>query len=216
MLPDALLKCFKAHPWHGVSAGKKAPEIVNAYIEIVPTDSVKYEVEKEYGLLRIDRPQKYSNRCPTLYGFVPRTYCGEKIGGFCGERTSKTGIIGDGDALDICVLSERPISHGDILLRAVPIGGLRMIDKDQADDKIVAVLHEDSVYGGWTDIAQCPAMLIDRLQHYFLTYKNYPGGDDQPVSIAGVYGREEAMRVIALSQEDYRAKFPDISEIQVA
>ena len=120
---------------------------MNAFIEIVPTDTVKYELDKTTGCLNVDRPQKFSNVCPTLYGFIPQTYCGEEVGAFCAERSGREGIDGDGDPMDICVLTEKAISHGDILVRAIPIGGLRMLDNEEADDKIVAVLEGDAVYG---------------------------------------------------------------------
>src|SRR5690242_3146626 len=103
---------FQAHPWHGISPGEHAPDTVTAYIEIVPTDPVKYELDKPSGHLRIDRPQRYSSLCPTLYGFVPQTYCGEEVAKRCMERTGRTGIKGDHDPLDICVLTERPVVHG--------------------------------------------------------------------------------------------------------
>ncbi|HLT23729.1 MAG TPA: inorganic diphosphatase, partial [Ignavibacteria bacterium] len=70
---------LKAHPWHGVHIGDNFPDIVTSYIEIVPTDTVKYEIDKHSGMLTIDRPQMYSNICPTPYGFVPQTFCGEKV-----------------------------------------------------------------------------------------------------------------------------------------
>src|SRR5262245_27747371 len=131
---------FKGHPWHGIAIGSDAPDVVTCYIEIVPSDTIKYEVDKISGLLKIDRPQQYSNYCPTLYGFLPQTYCGEKLGVFTGQRISRDGIVGDGDPLDICVLTEKTIPRGDILLQAIPIGGFRLIDRKQADDKIIAVL----------------------------------------------------------------------------
>lgn len=80
-------------------------------------------------------------------------------------------MVGDGDPLDICVLSEKSIPHSDILLTASPIGGLSLADGGDADDKIIAVMRDDAVYGNFTDISQCPAALLDRLKHYFLTYK---------------------------------------------
>jgi inorganic pyrophosphatase len=178
---------------------------VTVYIEIVPTDTVKYEVDKATGILRIDRPQQYSNVCPSLYGFLPRTYCAERVGARCTERTGRPGIVGDGDPLDICVLTEKEITHGDILVRAVPIGGLRMIDGNEADDKIVAVLEGDAVFGSYTDVGECPAALLDRLRHYFLTYKQGPDRGARTVEIAEVYGRDEAHEVIRRSGEDYLA-----------
>ena len=118
----------RAHPWHGVPIGDDAPRRVTAYIELVPTDTVKYEMDKATGILRVDRPQQYSNVCPSLYGFLPRTLCAERVGARCQERTGRAGIVGDGDPLDVCVLTEKDIPHGDILIKAIPIGGLRMID----------------------------------------------------------------------------------------
>ena len=195
----------RAHPWHGVPLGADAPRCVTVYIEIVPTDTVKYEVDKPTGILRIDRPQQYSNVCPSLYGFLPRTLCAERVGALCTERTGRPGIVGDGDPMDVCVLTEKEISHGDILVRALPIGGLRMIDGDEADDKIVAVLEGDAVFGGYEDVGDCPSGLLDRLRHYFLTYKHGPDRGDRVVEIAQVYGRNEAHEVIRRSVEDYRA-----------
>lgn len=194
---------WKAHPWHGVSVGPRAPHEVNAYIEIVPTDTVKYEIDKDSGHLRIDRPHKYSSLCPTLYGFVPQTYCGGEVGKYCGEKAQRSNIYGDKDPLDICVLSERTVTHGDILLSAIPIGGLRIIDRGEADDKIVAVLSSDGMAGEWRDISHAPRTLIERLQHYFLTYKAAPDGTVSPVEIAAVYGTDEAREVIRLSMLDY-------------
>ena len=93
---------YTVHPWHGISAGVNAPDAVTAFIEIVPTDTVKYEIDKASGFLKVDRPQKYSNVLPCLYGFIPQTYCGQKIGDYCSSKTGRTGIYGDGDPLDIC------------------------------------------------------------------------------------------------------------------
>ncbi|CAI4033350.1 Inorganic pyrophosphatase [Nitrospira tepida] len=201
---------FKAHPWHGVPIGEKAPEVVTAYIEIVPTDTVKYEVDKASGFLKVDRPQRFSNFCPVYYGLVPQTFCGERVAELFAKRAKRKQMIGDGDPLDICVLTEKTIPHSDILLTALPIGGLSMADGGEADDKIIAVMKEDAVYGGYTDIADCPLTLIDRLQHYFLTYKSAPGTTQHKVEITSVYGREEALNVIRASHEDYREKFPEL------
>jgi len=198
---------FRAHPWHGVPLGDRAPEQVTCYIEITTSDTVKYELDKTTGLLTLDRPQRYSNVCPTLYGLLPQTYCGERVAQLSAERTGRVTLKGDGDPLDICVLAERPISHGDILLQAIPIGGLRMIDGDEADDKIVAVLVGDPAYGGFRDIGDCPAPLVARLVHYFETYKLAPGGTDNPCEITHTYGRDEAFDVIVRSQVDYHARY---------
>ncbi len=197
---------FRAHPWHGVPIGPRAPNVVTVYVEIVPTDTVKYEIDKASGYLKIDRPQKFSNVCPTLYGFVPQTFCGERVGELMAQRTGRHDIQGDGDPLDICVLSERTIAHGDILLEAVPIGGLRVLDANQADDKIIAVIEGDALAGSWQDIGDCPHEVIDRLKHYFLTYKGLPQSPPR-IEVAGVYDRAEAHEVIARSRYDYLARF---------
>jgi inorganic pyrophosphatase len=195
-----------AHPWHGISTG--TPDLVNCYIEIVPTDSVKYEIDKETGHLKLDRPQKYSSQCPALYGFIPQTHCGKRVGDFCAKASGRDSIEGDGDPLDIMVLTEKPITHGDLLVRAVPIGGLRMLDGNQADDKIIAVLYEDIMYGAWKDIDDCPPKLLKRLRHYFLTYKDLPGeGKSTKVEILANYGADEAKEILQLSVEDYREAF---------
>lgn len=194
-----------AHPWHGLGYGSKFPEMLTAYIEITPFDTVKYELDKDSGLLKVDRPQKFSNLCPALYGFVPQTYCGVEIGAFCSEKTGLKGIIGDGDPLDICVLSEKPINQGNIILQCRPIGGLRMIDAMEADDKIVAVLKDDLQFGDITDISQLNEAVVRRLKHYFLTYKLIPGEENKNrVQIPHVYDAAEAKQVLRIAAADYK------------
>ncbi len=203
---------FKPHPWHGVAIGPDAPGVVAVYVEIVPTDTVKYEIDKPSGHLKVDRPQKYSNVCPTLYGFIPQTYCGGQVAALSQGRTGRPTVRGDGDPLDICVLSEKAFTHGDFLLRAAPIGGLRLIDNDEADDKIIAVLQGDVAFGHLREIEDLPAAQIERLKHYFLTYKLAPGEERSQVEVTHVYGRAEACEVIERSREDYRELFPDLEE----
>ena len=174
----------------------------------MPTDTVKYELDKESGYLSIDRPQKFSNIVPSLYGFIPQTYCHDKVAAYAASRTNMGQLVGDCDPLDICVLTERPIAHGDLLLSARPIGGLRMIDQGEVDDKIIAVLKDDPIYGHIEDIGQCPASILARIKHYFLTYKDIPGEGEKKIEITAVYGREEADHVIALAAADYEASFP--------
>lgn len=206
-LHELLAILFQAHPWHGVAARTDAPNVLKAYIEIVPTDAVKYELDKPSGHLRVDRPQRFSSLCPTLYGFVPQTFCGDLVGELCSMRVNVPGIKGDGDPLDICVLTEKTFTHGDFFLRAVPIGGLRMIDGMEADDKIIAVLESDVAYGHFQHINDCPQGLIDRLKHYFLTYKQLPNEAPRRVEIADVYDHVEAMEVVERSIRDYRARY---------
>jgi inorganic pyrophosphatase len=206
-MPILFPSAFRAHPWHGVELGANAPSCVTAYIEIVPTDTVKYESDKVTGLLKVDRPQRFSNVCPSLYGFLPRTLCADRVGEYCSERTGRDGIAGDGDPMDICVLTEKEIGHGDLLVQAIPIGGMRMIDSNEADDKIIAVMQDDALYGQFSDISQCPKAVLERLRHYFLTYKHAPGSHEHRVEITHVYGRDEAFEVIRRSQEDYNSAF---------
>src|SRR5205085_2388207 len=133
----------KAHPWHGIAAGDDAPREVTVFIEIVPGDTVKYEIDKSTGYLKIDRPQQYSNIVPANYGFIPRTFCGTGIARLAASGSGKAVDRGDFDPLDVMVLSEHHIPRGDIILKAVPIGGLCLIDNGEADDKIIAVLKGD-------------------------------------------------------------------------
>ena len=205
-LQKLLAVMFQAHPWHGVSPGDPAG-VVQAFIEIVPTDTVKYELDKASGHLKIDRPQRFSSQPPTLYGFLPQTYCGKRVGERCSERTGVPNVRGDGDPMDICILTEKTMAHANFFLRARPIGGLRMVDGDEADDKIVAVLESDMAYGELRDIADAPKGVIERLRHYFLTYKQMPGEPLRTVRIAEIYDRVEAVEVIRRSLDDYRESF---------
>ena len=198
---------FQAHPWHGVRPGVNAPQSVSAYIEIVPTDAVKYELDKASGHLKVDRPQRFSSMCPTLYGFIPQTFCGIEVAALCAARAGREGIEGDGDPMDICVLSEKTFAHGSFFLNARPVGGLRMIDGQQADDKILAVLESDLAYGQLQNIGDVPSGLVDRLKHYFLSYKQLPAEAPRRVEIVDVYDQAEAMDVITRSLKDYKLKF---------
>jgi inorganic pyrophosphatase len=200
---------YKSHPWHGVNIGNEAPDIVTCFIEVVPTDTIKYEIDKETGYLKIDRPQKYSNVVPALYGFIPQTFCGQLIGQFCADKSGRNEIQGDGDPLDICVLTEKEVPHGDILAQALPIGGFRMIDGNQADDKIIAVLKGDIVYGKMRDISELPELVVNRLKHYFLTYKDMPGLEAD-CEITHLYNAEEAKKIITLSAKDYESRFDSL------
>ncbi len=197
---------YKSHPWHGIDIGNDAPNSVMCFIEVVPTDTIKYEIDKVSGYLRIDRPQKYSNVVPSLYGFIPQTYCGDLVGNYSAEKSGKKDIKGDGDPLDVCVLTEKDVMHGDIIAEVIPIGGFRMIDGDAADDKIISVLKGDVVYGGFTDVSDLPNLVLERLKHYFLTYKDMPGMNRES-EITHVYGVEEAREVIKKSMLDYEARF---------
>jgi inorganic pyrophosphatase len=194
---------YRPHPWHGLEAGPDPPEVLNAFIEITPFDLMKYEVDKVSGYLRVDRPQRSSAQPPTLYGFIPRTYCDEQV-----RKLAPTSKRGDGDPLDVCVLSERAIDHNEIIVRCRVIGGLQMVDHGEADDKIVAVLEGDYAWGDARDIKDVPPVQIERLQHYFLTYKLVPGEKVQ-ARIQKVYGRAHALKVVRAAMADYDATFGD-------
>ena len=192
---------FRPHPWHGLDAGQNPPESLNAYIEITPFDTMKYEVDKVSGYLRVDRPQRSSAQHPALYGFVPRTYCGERV---C--ALAPVAKRGDGDPLDICVLSERSIARNEIIVPCRVIGGLQMIDRGEADDKLIGVLDGDYMWGDARDITDVPSVLVERLQHYFLTYKLVPGQRAQ-AKITSIYGRNHAFKVVRAAIADYEEKF---------
>jgi len=202
---------WRPHPWHGLDPGARSPGVVEAYIEICPFDLVKYEIDKNTGYLRVDRPQRTSSQPPTLYGFIPRTYCGPRVGAL---MTGATG--GDGDPLDICVISERPINRSEVILSARVLGGLPMLDGGEADDKIVAVLENDPFWTHVEDIEDLPDPFIERLRHYFLTYKIEPGRPAS-VSIGDTYGRAHAEAVIQAALADYQEEFgpPATSVVQV-
>ena len=206
----ALQLLYKSHPWHGVAIGPESPRRVTVFVEIVPSDTVKYELDKDSGLLKVDRPQLYSNVCPSPYGFVPRTLCGPEVARLAEERTGRRGLVGDDDPLDIVVLTEKDFEHGDLLVQALPIGGLGMLDGQEVDDKIVAVMAKDAVYGGVSDIGQLPSLLTDRLKHYFLTYKQAPEDKQLACELLRVYGRDEACEVIRRSQADYATRFAPV------
>ncbi|HQJ08593.1 MAG TPA: inorganic pyrophosphatase [Deltaproteobacteria bacterium] len=192
---------WQPHPWHGLEIGPEPPRVVNAYIEITPFDLVKYEVDKRTGYLRVDRPHRTSSQPPALYGFIPRTLCGERF-----QRLSPRSLRGGSDPLDICVVSERPITKSEIVLLAKVVGGLQMIDDDEADDKIVAVLVNDYIWNWVEDVRTLPSVLIERLEHYFSTYK-LVAGEEPKISIDNVYGHLHAWQVIEAAIADYRAAF---------
>ncbi|MBL9147273.1 MAG: inorganic pyrophosphatase [Phycisphaerae bacterium] len=194
---------WRPHPWHGLLPGDNPPALVTAFIEITPFDLVKYEVHKQTGYLKVDRPQRTSSTPPALYGFIPRTFCGERVRDLCPgcERA-------DGDPLDICVLSERPINRGEVLLDARVVGGLQMVDGGEADDKIIGVLKNDPVWGSASDISDIPSAFVERLQHYFSTYKLKPGEPPHAV-IRAIYNREHAFRVVRAALADYDETYGD-------
>ncbi len=193
----------RPHPWHGLRCGDDPPRLVQAFIEITPFDLVKYEVDKESGYLKVDRPQRTSATPPMLYGFVPRTLCADRVAALSAHAKKA-----DGDPLDICVLSERPINKSDLVLDVRVVGGLQMLDDGEADDKIIAVLVGDPVWDGARELSDLPPLVIERLQHYFSTYKQRIG-EPSTISIRDVYGYTRAAKVVEAAMADYIAVYPD-------
>ncbi|MFN2302682.1 MAG: inorganic pyrophosphatase [Anaerolineales bacterium] len=192
---------WRPHPWHGLEVGPEPPNRVYAYIEMTSFDYIKYEVHKETGYLYVDRPQRTSSLTPALYGFIPRTYCGEHV-----IALSMGASRGDGDPLDICVVSERPINRAEIFLSAVVVGVVQLLDHEEADDKIIAVLHNDHIYGNVKDINELPEVIVERIKHYFRTYKMVEG-EEEHIKIIGVHGPEKAKKIVEAAIEDYNIAF---------
>jgi inorganic pyrophosphatase len=192
---------WRPHPWHGLEIGDESPRIVNAFIEITPFDLVKYEVDKTTGYLRVDRPHRTSSLPPTLYGFIPQTYCADRV-----QALMDGAECGDQDPLDICVISERPIARAEVTLRARVVGGLPMIDGGEADDKIIAVLANDEIWADVREITELPDRLVGRLRHYFSTYKTLPG-ETSVVEVGPPYSRDHAASVIEAAAADYAEAF---------
>lgn len=192
---------WRPHPWHGLSTGPNPPHLVNAYIEITPFDVMKYEIDKSTGYLRMDRPQTSSSLPPTLYGFIPRTYCADRVAGLS-ERAGQ----GDCDPLDICVITERPITRAEVLVSAKVIGVLKTLDGGRADDKILAVLDNDPVWGDVQDVSQMPEAVTFRLRHYFGTYKLIPGQSNR-VEVLSLHGSPEAVAVVSAAIADYEEAY---------
>lgn len=193
---------WRPHPWHGLNEGSDAPKQINVFVEITPFDSMKYEIDKETGYLRIDRPQTNSSLPPCTYGFIPRTLCAERV-----RKLSKGAKRGDGDPMDVCIMSETSINRAEVIVTARVVGGFRMVDDDEADDKIIAILDGDPAWGEAKDIKDIPEAMLDRLKHYFMTYKMTPKAKSD-VLIEEIYDAKAAFKVIKASLDDYAEAFP--------
>lgn len=192
---------WRPHPWHGLPVGPEPPALVSVFVEITPFDHVKYEIDKHSGYLRVDRPLYTSSRPPTVYGFVPRTLSADAV-----RDLMPGAMVGDGDPLDVCVVSTHPVMHPEVLLSARVVGGIPMLDSAEADDKIIAVLVGDAAWGKVRDVAELPEPIVDQLVHYFATYKQLrnPTGE---VIIGDIYGRDRAEAVVAAAMADYVAAY---------
>ena len=168
------MKMYSANPWHSVAAGKEIPKVVNSIIEIPKGSKGKYELDKESGLLRLDRVLYSSVHYPANYGFIPRTYCDDK------------------DPLDILVICSIDVDPLCIIESKV-IGVMHMLDDDEQDDKIISVANNDMAMNYINDISELPPHTIVELRRFFEDYKKL---EHKQVVVEQFLGREEAYRII--------------------
>jgi len=178
---------MKFNPWHDVSIGDNAPGVVKGIIEIPKNVRAKYELDKESGMLILDRVLFASINYPANYGFIPRTYCD------------------DDDPLYILVISQIDIVPM-CLVEANVIGVMRMIDGDEMDDKIIAVATNDMSFNHVKDISDLPAHWLIELKSFFQDYKKL---EYKTVVVEEFQNREVAMKVVEQAIKDYDAKFGD-------
>ena len=198
---------FRPHPWHGVDIGAHAPERLTVYVEIVPTDTVKYEIDKASGYLKVDRPQKFSNVCPTLYGFIPQTYCGERVGALCSERTGVPTrylfLTGEGGALD-GILSLRDLARHLVELsdgtRALPAGA----DPERARAALRSALDlQLGELRSATSLGHEPVVVSDDLSGADAIRAVWEGGRGYVVAAfpdgapKGIFTRRDLLRVLS-------------------
>ena len=175
------------NPWHDVARGDDAPKVVNGIIEIPKGSKAKYELDKDSGLLKLDRVLFSAVHYPAAYGFIPQTYCDDK------------------DPLDILVLCSVDIVPM-CLVEAKVIGVMQMIDGDEEDDKIIAVAAHDISVNHFNDIADLPPHTLNEMQRFFEDYKAL---EHKHVSVERFMGREDAYRIIEESITLYHETFPN-------
>jgi len=173
--------------WHDVDLGKNVPNEFNVIIEIPKGSNNKYEIDKETGLIALDRANYSNAPYPCDYGFAPKT------------------LWDDGDALDVLVLSTFPIAVG-VLVAVRPVAVMEMIDSGESDYKIIAVPVKDKRWEDTQDLADLNAHTLKEIQHFFETYKTLKGKGDV-VTINGIKGKAEAIEAVKKSVELYKAKF---------
>lgn len=180
-----------AHAWHDIPAGDEAPEKINTIIEIPQGGKVKYELEKATGLMRVDRVLYSSVIYPANYGFIPQSF---------GD---------DNDPLDVLVLMQEPVVPLSIL-RARPIGLMKMIDQGQDDDKIICVHLDDPAFNGHYHIWEIPDHRLRELKRFFEDYKKL---EEKEVSVEDFMGPDKARTVVRKSLKRYREKIlPKLEE----
>jgi len=173
------------HPWHSVSYGKNAPRIVNAIIEIPQGSRCKYEIDKESGLLKLDRVLYSSFYYPVNYGFIPQTYGGDK------------------DPLDILVITSLPV-QALTLMEAKVIGVMQMVDSGDADDKIIAVAANDPSVNYYNNIEELPKHFFDELRHFFEEYKHL---ENKTVAVEEFKDKATALNIIQEAMDFYKETF---------
>jgi inorganic pyrophosphatase len=172
------------HPWHDISPGDESPRIVNAIIEIPRDSQQKYELDKESGILKLDRFLYSAVYYPGDYGFIPQT------------------LWEDGDPMDIIILTNKPV-YPLTLVSARVIGVIRMIDDNELDDKIIGVYESDPRYSEYNSLKDIPKHVIAELKHFFETYKELQSPGEN-VTVPEILDREHAWKDIKLSEEKYR------------
>ena len=175
-----------SHPWHGVSYGENAPRVVNAIIEIPQGSRAKYEIDKESGLLRLDRIIYSSFYYPCNYGFIPQTYGGDK------------------DPLDILVITSLPV-QALCLMEAKVLGVMHMVDSGDADDKIIAVAANDPSVKHYNNMEELPKHFFDELRHFFEEYKKL---ENKTVVVDELGDKHTALQVIEDAIKFYKESFP--------
>ncbi len=173
--------------WHDVPLGDDAPNEINVIIEIPRGSNNKYEIDKETGLIKLDRANYSSAAFPYDYGFVPQT------------------LWEDGDALDVILLSTFPLFPG-ILVKARPVAVMDVVDTGESDFKIIAVPVDDKRWDDVQDLADLNQHNLKEFQHFFETYKALKG-KPAPVEIKGIHGKAEALEAVKKSIDLYKAKF---------
>ena len=173
------------HPWHELSPGDETPEIVVAFIEIPKRSHAKYELDKESGLIRLDRMLYSSVYYPANYGFIPKSYCDDK------------------DPLDILVLCQEQLPPG-CLVRAKVVGVMQMLDQGEADDKIIAVADDDISVNHINDINDVPAHFRREMLNFFEDYKKL---EKKEVKVEDFQGKEEALTIVEKAFADYKDRF---------
>jgi len=172
------------HPWHSISTGKDAPDFVKGIIEIPKGSNGKYEMDKESGLLRLDRVLFSAVHYPANYGFIPQTYCD------------------DHDPLDILVICSIDV-YPMCIIEAKVIGAMEMIDGDERDDKIIAVARHDMSVNYINDLSELPPHTLVELKRFFEDYKKL---EHKNVIVEQFLPREKAYEIVNESMRLYQEK----------